>query len=92
MKSFGGEQQVYYQIELQRPLVKGAGILGVLFCDIGAAEDSIKLDDFRSDVGFGFRWFSPIGPLRFEWGFPINRRTELGERSYVFHFAIGSPF
>ena len=20
--------------------------------------------------GFGFRWFSPIGPLRFEWGIP----------------------
>ncbi|MBI3179700.1 MAG: outer membrane protein assembly factor BamA, partial [Deltaproteobacteria bacterium] len=24
--------------------------------------------------GFGFRWFSPIGPLRFEWGIPITKR------------------
>ncbi len=24
--------------------------------------------NLRYSVGFGFRWFSPIGPLRFEWG------------------------
>ena len=22
-------------------------------------------------TGFGIRWFSPLGPLRFEWGFPL---------------------
>ena len=32
--------------------------------------------EFRQDVGFGFRWFSPIGPLRFEWGIPLTRRPE----------------
>ncbi|HEU4728936.1 MAG TPA: outer membrane protein assembly factor BamA, partial [Kofleriaceae bacterium] len=26
----------------------------------------------RKSVGFGFRWFSPIGPLRFEWGIPLD--------------------
>ena len=35
------------------------------------------LDGLRASYGFGFRWFSPIGPLRFEWGFPVEPR--LGE-------------
>jgi len=26
------------------------------------------LNSLRSSWGFGLRWFSPIGPLRFEWG------------------------
>src|SRR5262249_54176788 len=26
----------------------------------------------RASWGFGFRWFSPIGPLRFEWGLPFS--------------------
>jgi len=44
----------------------------------------------RTSAGFGLRWFSPIGPLRFEWGFPI-RRFE-GEEPMVFEFTIGNPF
>ncbi|MGE3760355.1 MAG: BamA/TamA family outer membrane protein, partial [Pseudobdellovibrionaceae bacterium] len=42
-------------------------------------------------VGFGFRWFSPIGPLRFEWGFPLNRDKDY-HGPQAFEFAIGSPF
>ena len=29
-----------------------------------------------TSVGFGFRWFCPIGPLRFEWGIPLDRRSD----------------
>ncbi len=42
----------------------------------------------RSSVGFGFRWFSPIGPLRFEWGIPLDRQP--GEEPLVFEFTIGN--
>ncbi len=91
-RPFGGRQQLYYQVELQKPLIKDAGILGVLFYDVGAAENSIDFSKMRSNVGFGFRWFSPIGPLRFEFGFPLEPKEELGEDSSVFHFSIGSPF
>ena len=87
---FGGEQQFVLQTELEFPLVKDAGIRGVLFFDTGEAQDALVIKDFRSDVGFGFRWFSPIGPLRFEWGFPIARRAR--DQAVNFQFAIGSPF
>ncbi len=42
----------------------------------------------RRSVGFGFRWFSPIGPLRFEWGIPLD--AQKGEDPLVFEFTIGS--
>jgi outer membrane protein assembly factor BamA len=41
-------------------------------------------------AGFGFRWFSPIGPLRFEWGIPLTRRPE--DKDILFEFTIGNFF
>lgn len=92
MRPFGGTQQLYYSTELQFPLIREAGILGVVFYDIGDANDELSVSDFRQDVGFGFRWYSPIGPLRFEWGFPIQRKAKFKEDGVNFEFAIGSPF
>jgi outer membrane protein insertion porin family len=92
LRPFGGTQQLFYNLEFQFPLIEEAGVKGVVFYDIGYADDSLVLSDFRSNIGFGFRWFSPIGPLRFEWGFPFERDPDFGERSVNFEFAIGSPF
>lgn len=92
MVMFGGEQQLMYQTELQFPLINEAKIMGVVFYDIGQAEDHISNDHFFADVGFGIRWFSPIGPLRFEWGFPLNRDPLYHEDSMIFDFSIGTPF
>ena len=41
-------------------------------------------------TGFGLRWFSPLGPLRFEWGFPFKPLPY--EESSVFEFTIGNFF
>src|SRR5581483_8185511 len=46
--------------------------------------------NLRYSVGFGFRWFSPIGPLRFEWGIPLNKQPN--EDPIVFEFTIGNFF
>ena len=48
------------------------------------------LKGIRTSVGFGFRWFSPIGPLRFEWGIPLDRQEN--EDALVFEFTIGNFF
>jgi len=90
LRPFGGTQQAYYQMEFEFSLIEEAKIKGVLFYDIGNADDVLSASGFRSDMGFGFRWFSPIGPLRFEWGIPISRRET--ERAVVFNFSIGAPF
>jgi outer membrane protein insertion porin family len=44
------------------------------------------LTSLRSSWGLGVRWLSPIGPLRFEWGFPYHPLP--GEQTYVFEFTI----
>ena len=44
----------------------------------------------RTSWGFGIRWFSPLGPLRFEWGFPFSPLPF--EDSSVFEFTIGNFF
>jgi outer membrane protein insertion porin family len=50
--------------------------------------DSLKR--LRTSWGFGLRWFSPMGPLRFEWGFPFKPLP--GEEPSVFEFTIGNFF
>lgn len=92
MVFYGGEQQLMYQTELQFPLINEAKIMGVAFYDIGQAEDAISADRFYADAGFGIRWFSPIGPLRFEWGFPLNRNPVYHKDPMIFDFSIGTPF
>jgi len=44
----------------------------------------------RYSAGFGVRWQSPLGLLRFEWGFPLNGLPT--EESSVFEFTIGNFF
>lgn len=90
-RTFGGTQMALYQTEFEFPLIAEAGIKGVTFFDVGSAEDNLSSTEIYSDVGFGFRWFSPIGPLRFEWGFPL-RESEASPDAVVFEFSIGSPF
>jgi outer membrane protein insertion porin family len=49
-----------------------------------------SLADLRTSYGFGFRWFSPLGPLRFEWGYPFKPLSY--EQASQFEFTIGNFF
>lgn len=85
----GSYFSAFTTLELEHPMVREAGLKWVLFVDYGDAQE---LNNFRGylDYGFGFRWFSPIGILRFEWGFPVDA----GDRDAggQFHFDIGQLF
>lgn len=102
----GGNKEIVFNAELEIPILKAMNISGVVFFDMGNAynEDqdlSLKIDWFaksdeeldsvmRSSMGFGFRWLSPMGLLRFEWGFPLNPKKN--EDNVVFEFSIGNAF
>lgn len=99
----GGFKELFVNVELEFPLLNALGLRGVFFFDAGNAFDrdepyTARLDLFadpdenalRTAVGFGFRWRSPIGPLRFEWGYPLVPRP--GERRTVFEFSIANSF
>ena len=79
----------YTTLELEHPLAREAGLKWVVFFDAG---DAGKYNDLKlhKDYGFGLRWFSPIGILRFEWGFPLG--DEGKEYGSQFHFDIGQLF
>jgi len=89
--NIGGTKQILFQTELQFPLIKEAGLSGVTFYDIGQANDEIVSSQFLSDIGIGFRWMSPLGLLRFEWGWPL-KTDEFNSDSVNFEFSIGPPF
>ena len=99
----GGNKQVTLNFELEFPLFEKVGIRGVFFYDMGNAfapgkytDPAVSLSLYKS-TGFGLRWFSPIGPLRFEWGFPLDRRKDPVTGNYIdqaldFQFTIGNFF
>lgn len=92
--NIGGLFSFLSTFELEHPLIKDAGLKWVLFYDAGNVfEDGLSEDgsyELEQDYGFGFRWFSPIGVLRFEFGYPINPKD--GVDGQQFHFDIGQLF
>jgi outer membrane protein insertion porin family len=103
-RPIGGNKQVTLNVEVELPVVDKVGIRAVVFYDMGNAfaagswrsEPSVPWNLYKS-WGFGLRWWSPIGPLRFEWGFPLNRRKDKFTQQYIdqpvdFQFTIGNFF
>ncbi|MCF8025382.1 MAG: outer membrane protein assembly factor BamA [Desulfobacteraceae bacterium] len=92
-KKVGGEKYVQFNAEFLFPLIKAAGLRGVLFYDTGNVYKrgkNIDLGDMRESVGYGIRWYSPLGPLRLERGYILDRKE--GEDSGRWEFAIGGAF
>lgn len=87
----GGDKEVYANLEYLFPLVPEQKVKGLIFYDAGNAYNGdIDLGDLRTSAGIGIRWFSPVGPLRLEWGRNLNRRE--GEKASQWEFTIGTVF
>jgi len=87
----GGKTMALANFEYLFPLVEEQHLKGVLFFDIGNAYDKrIDLDYLRKSAGAGLRWFSPIGPLRLEYGVNLDRRA--GEKDAQWEFTVGTNF
>jgi outer membrane protein insertion porin family len=64
-----------------------------LFFDFGNVflrERSFSPADLRTSTGVGFRYLSPIGPIGFDVGAPLDEKS--GEPSVRIHFSVGSTF
>ena len=91
----GGDAQVVLNAELRIPIRGRVG--GVLFVDGGnvfARASDLDLSQLRGSVGVGARYRSPIGPIRLDLGYKLDRRV-IGARlepRYAFHFSIGQAF
>ncbi len=87
----GGRRMIINNIELTFPIGNVPGLYGVFFFDQGNAYDKrIDLNNLKRSYGTGFRWVTPMGPLRVEYGKVISPESyESGSR---WDFSIGTFF
>lgn len=98
--ALGGRFMAGHTVEVRFPLpgVDDAGVNGVLFSDGGIVTDFQaesnpvveNTEKYRISAGVGLFWSSPLGPLRFEFGFPIVEAEE--DIKKVFSFNFGTSF
>ncbi|MGH9381725.1 MAG: POTRA domain-containing protein [Thermoanaerobaculia bacterium] len=93
----GGNALALLNLDYRFPI---AGALeGVVFFDHGnvwADWDNIVLDEAKPGAGVGLRYRSPIGPVRLEIGWKLDRRGAgdglPAEDPYEVFFSFGNPF
>ncbi|WP_035257992.1 outer membrane protein assembly factor BamA [Desulfatirhabdium butyrativorans] len=89
----GGDKYIQFNFEYIFPLIREAGLMGVAFYDTGNLyndDQSLSLSDLRKSTGGGIRWYSPMGPIRLEYGYVLDRKeNESGGR---WEFTMGSAF
>jgi outer membrane protein insertion porin family len=91
----GGNGLILLNGELRVPVWKDVGV--AVFTDVGNVYErvtQIDLGELRGAVGLGLRYNSPVGPLRLDVGFKLDRRTIAGEleRRHEWHFSFGHAF
>ncbi|MDO8426487.1 MAG: outer membrane protein assembly factor BamA [Deltaproteobacteria bacterium] len=87
----GGNIMLVMNAEFLFPVFPEQNIKGLVFFDAGNAYDNrIDLSELRKGAGVGIRWFSPLGPLRLELGFNLDKKD--GEDAQQWDFAIGTIF
>ena len=87
----GGNGLLIFNLDWRFPIVGPIG--GSLFVDAGnvwADWRDFDVDHIKPGAGIGFRYLSPIGPLRLEIGWKLDR--EPSEDPYVIFFSFGNAF
>jgi outer membrane protein insertion porin family len=87
----GGTTELVFNTEYIFPLLAEMKLKGLVFADAGSSYDNFQdFGTLRYTSGAGIRWMSPMGPIRIEWGYNIQKKE--GESSSKFEFAFGSFF
>jgi outer membrane protein insertion porin family len=87
----GGQSMARATIEYTFPIIEKAR--GALFYDTGFVNTNpwdYNFNNVASDIGFGIRLDLPIGPLRVDYGIPIQQAGNTG--SGKFNFNVGYQF
>ncbi|MEJ2586361.1 MAG: outer membrane protein assembly factor BamA [Deltaproteobacteria bacterium] len=89
----GGTKMMCYNLEYRFPVLKEQGVVGLVFFDAGnvfGEDQSWTFSGIRKSAGAGVRWYSPIGPLRLEYGFNLEPQGD--EPSGRWEFSVGGAF
>ncbi|MBW2042662.1 MAG: outer membrane protein assembly factor BamA [Deltaproteobacteria bacterium] len=89
--AMGGRVELFGNMEARYAL--GAGFEASLFYDFGAVRDAEKEegdDGFRSSLGVGLSYITPVGPISLMYGHKLDRKED--ESAGRIHFSIGYTF
>jgi outer membrane protein insertion porin family len=87
----GGDVMQANSLELQYLVAEYTSVHS--FLDTGNVylrSQDVSLNDQRVSTGVGVQYLSPIGPIGFDLGHPLDRKP--GEARFRFHFSIGTSF
>ncbi len=93
LTNIGGDKFIQFNAEYLIPLLKEQGIVGVLFFDTGDVfnnNENLTLSSLRESAGYGIRWYSPMGPIRIEYGHILDPKE--GESTGRWEFTMGQAF
>jgi len=87
----GGNALVFGGLELRYDFRRTLSFAA--FTDVGSVYplvSEIDLGEIFYTTGLGVRYKTPVGPVRVDWGYKLNRRP--GEGAYRIHVTIGNAF
>jgi translocation and assembly module TamA len=91
-KPLGGRSAIFTSAELRIRILENIGV--VPFADFGTVTNS-ELPSFDAkwfkSVGIGLRYFAFFGPLRFDIGFPLDRRKHIDSKFQIYS-SVGQAF
>jgi outer membrane protein insertion porin family len=90
-EKIGGDKELVFNTELLIPIFPRFRL--ALFFDAGNAYGfgtDFDPTDLRYGAGVGVRFFSPLGPMRLDLGYNLDKQP--GEKSFQVNFTVGSPF
>jgi outer membrane protein insertion porin family len=91
----GGTRYFVFSTDLEFPvgLPNEFGMKGILFSDYGKVWRSglknpyiVDRNSMRLSLGFGLKWNSPFGPLKFEYGFAVKKAKGDDQRRFIFGY------
>lgn len=88
----GGVKHFFTNFEYLFPLNQDMGLVGLVFFDAGNTWDDGESfgSKLYKSIGTGVRWYSPLGPLRLEYGYGLDKLE--GEKHSNVEFSIGQVF
>ncbi len=91
----GGDRMAFFNLEYIWTVEPELGIAIVPFFDIGFQNDSAQhksLGNYKKSVGLELRWRSPMGDLRFAYGYPLDKSVTGEKLNGRFEFSMGQNF
>jgi outer membrane protein insertion porin family len=90
----GGEMLFIFNSELRFPLPVYHSLGGVVFYDGGNAYSNIRLSEFTGNfthtIGAGLRYNTPVGPVRFDFGYRLTNVP--GIKATQYFVTLGQSF